>query len=64
MQYLITHWYLNKPETVLIDNLCPDAPKSVTEAIQWWENNYGLRNFPLLNVFEVDDSFNLDEENE
>ena len=48
MQYLITHWYINKPQTVLIDNLCPDAPKSVTEAIQWWENNYGLSNYPLL----------------
>ena len=54
MKYLISFWSDGKVENAIVKDI---KINSIQDAIQYHENEYGLEYGPIINVFELSDSF-------
>jgi hypothetical protein len=61
MKYLISFWNNSKVENSIVKDI---KVNSIQDAIQYHENEYGLEYCPIINVFELSDSFTSEIYNE
>lgn len=54
MKYLISYWTGKDVENRIVHN---ENVQNIQDAIQDHENEYGLEYCPIINVFELEDSF-------
>jgi hypothetical protein len=46
--FLVVYWHNNK-----VENIFDNESDSVTSAFLRFEDNYGIENFPLINIIQI-----------